>query len=341
MIRFHCPKCESEMEVDESFAGRGARCPTCGTNMKVPKKGEAPPPPATKASQPRPGSATVKVDGQQVEIVPPLETMVVTSMVFLGAAVLGLLTLGVLLGSTLRYPWTVGGFLGMILALMGTLTALPAYHSIRRSRGRKRGRLHAQVCMGGGGGLFLICTVIFLVGLAQILNRATCEENLKRIDIALWAYAEKHDGAFPQSLRMLVEEKYISPETVTCPAYNIRIGEQSYQYVPDINVKNPLFPPDMMVVSDGEVPPPNKAHEDGCVRVLLLNHQVVMKSDADWAAYKKAQGEKWNDVLNKIRRPAGAKKEEPPPPPKEQETPAPATPAPAAPAPAPAPGDAK
>ena len=40
MIRFRCPNCESQMEVDESFAGRPARCPTCGCDMKVPKEGE-------------------------------------------------------------------------------------------------------------------------------------------------------------------------------------------------------------------------------------------------------------------------------------------------------------
>jgi len=346
MIRFHCPKCEAEMEVDESFAGRGARCPTCGTNMKVPKKGEAPAPPATKASQPRPGSATVKVDGQQVEIVPPMETMVIVSMVFLGGAVLGLLTGGVFLGSSLQYPWTIGGTVGGILALMATLTALPAYHSIRRSRGRKRGRTHALVCMGSGGGLFLICAVIGLVGLAQILSRATCEENLKRIDIALWAYAEKHNGAFPQSLRTLVDDRLISAETLTCPAYKVPIGTQTYALTPDINVSNPVWPKDMMVVCDGPVAPPNKGHDDGLVRVLLLNHQVVTKTDAEWDAYKKAQGEKWNDILNKMRNPKAAKPPEPAPPPKEGEStepapkepaPAPATPAPGPAAPAPAP----
>ena len=43
MIRFRCPKCEGRMEVDEAFANRAMRCPTCGQDLKVPKKGEATP----------------------------------------------------------------------------------------------------------------------------------------------------------------------------------------------------------------------------------------------------------------------------------------------------------
>jgi hypothetical protein len=326
MIRFHCPKCESQMEVDESFAGRAARCPTCGTNLKVPKKGEAPPSTAAKGPPPRPGAATIKVDGESVEVRPPMQPMVFVSMGFLGAAVAVLIVVGAMF-----YSWLIAGILGGVMSLMGTLIALPAYYNVKRSRGRKRGRAHALVCIVAGGGLFLACVAILLVSLVQTSVAVPCEDNLKRIDAALWAYADKHNGAFPPALRTLVDEKYITADVLICPAYRGRSGEETYSLTPDINVNNPLWPKNLMVVCD-------KGHSDGFVRILLLNHQITQKSVDEWNTYGKAQVEKWNEILNKIRNPKAEKKPEAPatPAPATPATPAPAAPAPAAPA-APAP----
>jgi len=337
MIRFHCPKCESQMEVDESFAGRAARCPTCGTNMKVPKKGEAPPPPAgTKGPPPRPGAATVKVDGEKVEIQPPIEVMVYVSIAFLAAAVVMLVLVCGVLPS--RYAMTGGGFLGILLSVMGTLTALPAYHNIRRSRGRKRGRTPALVGMGAGGALLLISALIFSIGLArEFLGRASCEDNLNRIYKALRGYTAKHDDVLPRELPGLVQEGLLdSSSWLTCEAYPDQIGRQTYSYwgtdAARLGAKIAQLPPELPIVTDG---PPYDLHPDRQVRVLQLNGEIILVSMDKWEAYRKAQGDKWNAVLNKIRNPTAPTKPETPAP----TTPAPetpATPAPAVPAPGPA-----
>jgi hypothetical protein len=77
------------------------------------------------------------------------------------------------------------------------------------------------------------------------------------------------------------------------------------------------------------------------VRVLQLNGEIILVSMDKWEAYRKAQGDKWNAVLNKIRNPTVPTKPETPAPttpaPETPATPAPAAPAPATPAtPAPA-----
>jgi len=344
MIRFHCPKCESQMEVDESFAGRAARCPTCGTNMKVPKKGEAPPPPAgTKGPPPRPGAATVKVDGEKVEIQPPIEVMVYVSIAFLAAGVLALFVVvsGLL---TVTMPMTIGGALGALLSVMGALTALPAYHNIRRSRGRKRGRTPALVGMGAGGALLLISALILFIGLArEVWGRASCEDNLNRIYKALRGYTAKHDDVLPRELPGLVQEGLLdSSSWLTCKAYPAQIGMQTYSYwgtdAARLGAKIAQLPPELPIVTDG---PPYDLHPDRQVRVLQLNGEIILVSMDKWEAYRKAQGDKWNAVLNKIRNPTAPTKPETPAPatpaPETPATPAPAAPAPATPAtPAPA-----
>jgi hypothetical protein len=37
MIRVICPKCEKKLGIDDSFAGKWARCPRCKTRVQVPK----------------------------------------------------------------------------------------------------------------------------------------------------------------------------------------------------------------------------------------------------------------------------------------------------------------
>jgi len=323
MIRFKCPNCESQMEVDESFAGRAARCPTCGCDLKVPKEGEPPPAVQPARATPRKGAAKVTVDGEQVEVIPPL---------------------AVGLGRFVTLPWTVGGMLGALLALLGVVIAVPTYHTIRRSRGRKRGRGHALITMATGGLLFLLFGVTALVGWTQWMLRPTCEEGLKTIYQALRAHADRHDGAFPKSLEVLVEQGYLdSPNRLTCPAYHVRAGETTYILTPDINTdaKQPdgtdWWPPDTMIVSDG---PPYDAHGDGFVRTLLLSGDVKHVKLTHWSAYQKGQSDRWSKTLNRIRAarekaaeagaspPTGA----PSPPPAEAGAPPPTDPPPPAPA---------
>ena len=348
MIRFHCPKCESQMEVDESFAGRAARCPTCGTNLKVPKQGEAPPPAPTRAGPPRPGAATVKVDGQKVEIRPPIEMMVFMSLGFLAGSLISIIIAwSGILNST--KPLTVAGGLGCILGVMGLLTALLSYHSIRRSRGRKGGARLALSSLGAGGGLVLLSFVLLIFGIAtEWLGRSSCEDNLKHIYAALRGFTSKHEDALPRELRGLVQEKALdSSSWLTCKEYPAAIGAQTYSYwgtdASRLGVKITQLPPELPIVTDG---PPYDLHPDGQVRVLALNGEIKLISTDKWEGFRKAQGEKWNEILNKMRNPKAAKKAEPAPPPKEGEStepapkepaPAPATPAPGPAAPAPAP----
>jgi len=313
MIRFCCPKCESEMEVDESFAGRPARCPTCGSGLKVPKAGDASPLAPQAPAPRRPGAHMVKIAGEQVEVVPPLETMVVVSIAFVALSVLAVVGVG--LGQFVTLPWTVGMALGAVLALLGVMIGVPAYHNVRSSRGRKRGRTHALIAMLAGTGLFLGFLVGALAGFAtNVWLRPTCEQNLEKIYAALRAYADQHDGAFPKSLDILVDERYLDSRSgLTCPAYHVQVGTTTYILTPDINInaKDPdgqaWWSPETMVVSDG---PPYEAHGDGVVRAMLLGGELKEVPLSNWDVYQKAQAQRWNDILNKIRKQNEAAAEE-------------------------------
>ena len=334
MIRFRCPKCDSKMEVDDAFVGRSARCSTCSQELRVPKVGEARQTPGVETPS-RPGTTVVHIDGESVEIVPPVEPMAIVAAALVGLSVVTVLFIG--LSRIWTPPWTAGMLMGGIVALLGSMIAIPAYNNIRRSRGCKRGQLPATIALLGGGALFLIFAIGSIIGLAQMRFKPPCEENLKHIYTAMGAYADRHGGALPdgheQTLKTLVAEKYLdSDDWLTCPAYHVPPGTQTYIFTPDININNPAFPRDLMILSDG---PPYDAHGDGFVRVLLLDGTVGKVAVANWNAYQRAEGERWNKALNQIRNPQAAKAAAPAaPPPPEVDRPGPD----AAPEPAPARG---
>jgi hypothetical protein len=312
------------MEVDESFAGRGARCPTCGYDFRVPKTGEAAPQRGM-VEPSRPGTTTMKVQGESVEIVPPLETLAIIALATVCLAAIAVPVIG--LSRMFTPPWPVAMAMGALLSLMGAIIAVPAYHNISRSRGRKRGKVLATGTLAAGGGIFLVCLAGAIVGFVLYSWKAPCEENLKMISVALANYAQKHNGAYPDghkaNLSSLVQEGYLgSTDYLTCPAYQVVPGTQTYALTPDLNNRD--FAPETMAVSDG---PPYEAHKDGQVRVLLLDGKIITVPAADWLKFKDAQEKKWNETLNKLRR---AKMQ-----PKTAETPEAAPPA-AAPAGAPA-----
>lgn len=301
MIRFQCPECGSEMEVDESFAGRSARCPTCGAGMKVPTEGETAP--ARPAGKPPPGAARVMIDGEAVDVVPPLETMVLVSMACVGLSVVVFVVAG--LTQFVTPPWAVGALLGALLALLGVIVAVPAYHGVRRSKGRRRGRTHAMISMLAGSGLFLVFLVLALIGFArEVWMRPTCEENLKHIYTAMRAYAEDHDGALPPALETLVDDGHLdSDRWLTCPAHKMPVGETTYVLTPEINIAakrpdgKPWWPPDTMIVSDGRP----DAHKDGKVRVLLLDGKIDHVPVDKWYTYRKTQNDRWSQTVNQVR----------------------------------------
>ena len=325
MIRFRCPKCDAKMEVDESFAGRAARCPTCGYDFRVPKTGEAA---QTRGlvEPSRPGATMVKVQGESMEIVPPLETLALIALATVCLAVIAVPLIG--LSSWFTPPWSVAMAMGALLALLGAIIAVPAYHNVSRSRGRKRGKGLATAALAAGGGLFLVFLMGAIIGFVLYSWKPPCEENLKMISVALGNYAQKHNGAYPDghkaNLKTLIQEGYLgSDDYLTCPAYPVVPGMQTYALTPDLNNRD--FPPETMAVSDG---PPYEAHKDGQVRVLLLSGKIITVPAADWPKFKDAQGKVWNDTLNKIRRAKVAPKAG-------EAAPAATPPAPAAPAAAP------
>jgi len=302
MIRFRCPNCESQMEVDESFAGRPARCPTCGTDLKVPAHG-APAGGARHTPPPAPGSARITVGGESVDVVPPMEIMVIVSLACVVLAVVLFLVAG--LTKFVTPPWAVGALLGALAALLGAIIGVPAYHSVRRSKGRRRGRTHALLAMAAGAGLFLVLLVVALVGFAGEWMRPTCEENLARLYKALRQYADTHRGAFPPSLETLVSDGYLeSADWLTCPAYKVPAGQNTYILTPQINLQrkrddgSPWWPPDTLIVSDG---PPYSAHRDGAVRVLLLDGKINAVPVGRWPSYQKSQTERWSHIIWQMR----------------------------------------
>jgi len=327
MIRFRCPKCDAKMEVDESFAGRAARCPTCGYDFRVPKTGEAA---QTRGlvEPSRPGATMVKVQGESMEIVPPLETLALIALATVCLAVIAVPLIG--LSSWFTPPWAVAMAMGALLALLGAIIAVPAYHNVSRSRGRKRGKGLATAALAAGGGLFLVFLMGAIIGFVLYSWKPPCEENLKVISVALSNYAQKHNGAYPDghkaNLSTLVEEGYLSStDYLSCPAYQVVPGTQTYVLTTDLNNRD--FAPETMIVSEI---PRSDAHKDGQVRVLLLSGQIILVPVADWPKFKDAQDKKWNETLNKIRRAKMAPKAA-------EGTPEVTPPAPAAPAGAPAP----
>jgi hypothetical protein len=293
------------MEVDESFAGRPARCPTCGHDLRVPKTGEPTPVRGTESPS-RPGVTIVKIEGERIEIVPPIETLAVISLGVVGLGLALFLVLGLRVIPTV-FPWMIAGFLGSLVVLLGAIMAIPAYHSIRRSRGHKRGLPLALAALAAGGGLFLaFLSIGFVTYALSNLSRPSCEENLRHIYAALRAYADKHQGALPDghktTLEALVKEGYLDDENyLTCPAYRVVPGTVTYVLTPYINVNNRLFPADLLIVSDGA---PYSAHGDGYVRVLLLDGKVDKIPLSEWPKYQEAQKQRWNKILNEIRQPA-------------------------------------
>jgi hypothetical protein len=269
--------------------------------LKVPAEGETE---ATRpGGAPPPGAARVRIGDEEVDVLPPLETMVLVSMACVGLSVVVFVLAG--LTRFVAPPWAVGALLGALLALLGVIVGVPAYHSVRRSKGRKRGRTHATIAMLAGAGLFLVFLVLALVGFARdVWLRPTCEQNLNQIYKALRAYAGEHDGAFPPSLETLVDDGYLeSAHWLTCPAHKMPVGETTYVLTPEINLsaKRPdgsdWWPPDTMIVCDGRP----DAHKDRRVRVLLLDGTIEYVPADEWYRYRKTQNDQWSRIVNQIR----------------------------------------
>jgi len=297
MIRFRCPNCKAKMEVDDTFGGRAARCPTCGSGLRVPKA--APDAAAPGGTPARPGATTVNVEGEKVEILPPIEMTAIVSVVIVGLSVVAF-AMGLLSGK-FTAPFAVASSLGALVALLGVMIAVWAYPAIKRSRGRKRGLSLVKGTLLGGVGVFLAFLACAIAGFALVANRPPCEENLGHIYSALRAYTGGHNGAFPTSLETLVKEKYLdNMDWLRCSAYKMVPGSVTYVLTNDVNMENQLYPPDMMIVHDGL---PYDAHGDGLVRVLLLNGNIEKIQLGDWQKYLDGQGKIWSEIQRKLHMP--------------------------------------
>jgi len=317
MIRFCCPQCDSPMEVDESFGGRPARCPTCGTEIRIPTSEE------TKVSSSieetsKSGATTVRIGGESIEMVPPVDLMAILSVGLLAASVGVVLLVG--LTRIAWPPWTIGTTLGAGVALLAAMTGLPAYYNIRKSRGRKRGKRPALVAAIGGAALTVVLGATAVAG--WIINfsslRPTCEENLGHIYQAMMAYAKDHNGrVLPPSLESLVKDKYLdSRRWLTCPDYPVRPGSPPtyilHVSTPTPNLNDPLFKEkahELAIVSDGA---PYNLHEDGQVRVLLLDGHVEKVPYDKWQMFLDQQQQLRREIAAKARQreEAAAHKEE-------------------------------
>jgi len=323
------------MEVDDTFGGRAARCPTCGSGLRVPKA-------AAEASAPgaapsHPGAATVDVEGEKVEILPPIEMTAIASVVIVGLSAVVFLIGWLIRGFNFTDPFQAGSLMGALVAILGVFIAVWAYPAIKKSRGRKRGLPLVKISLLGGLGLFLIFLSCAIAAWAMNRNRPPCETNLEHISTALKAYAAEHDGEFPPNLATLVKEKYLdNMEWLRCPAFRVPPGTVTYDLTSGVNTKNKLYTdhPDLMIVSDTDRY--GVAHEDNLVRILLLNGDIKTIPVSEWQKFKEEQGKIWTEIQRKLHAPPVQSRAMVPPaaataPPA---VPAPSSKAPAAPTPA-------
>ena len=119
----------------------------------------------------------------------------------------------------------------------------------------------------------------------------------------LSALDKDHDGSMhPETLMKLYEEGYLeSPVWLTCPAHKVRPGEEA-TYArfagPPVVLGDPAFPPNYMLLWEG---PPEFAHPDGLVRVLLLDGTVEKIPQDDWAGFVRQQGVIRGEVIRKLQ----------------------------------------
>jgi competence protein ComGC len=82
--------------------------------------------------------------------------------------------------------------------------------------------------------------------IAREKDRVECANNIRELGRALYIYAAEHDGQFPESIKELYEEEYISDERYTdCPSTRA-IGSPEnleYDYLSGVTVKDPSLAP--------------------------------------------------------------------------------------------------
>ena len=192
-IEFNCPKCNQKLAVDQFAAGATVNCPTCSASLVVP--GQTPiktirPPTPMKRPPPlsTPAASPKRAKG-----------LAITSLV------LGIIGLVPILG-------LATGLLGLALGI----TAL-----VKRTT--SKGVAIAGTVVGGIATLLIPVHIIVLVTAVSVgrfaAQSAVCAAHLKTIGLSIASYQEKHNGAYPANLNMLVTDGLIPAPTLHCPVH--------------------------------------------------------------------------------------------------------------------------
>ena len=78
------------------------------------------------------------------------------------------------------------------------------------------------------------------------VDRMLCAENLRKLGMALYIYASENDGKFPDSLKTLYDEEYLSdPALLECPGNKNKenIEGSDYIYTSGLAIKDPSLAP--------------------------------------------------------------------------------------------------
>jgi len=202
-IKFHCPKCNQKIAVDETAAGAGINCPACSEPLLVP---DAPAPRAPVAPAPQAPWAPRHSPSPPVLQSKRARGLAIWSLVLalIGLVpVFGLATglVGLLLGIIALAKGTTSKGLAVAGTVIGCLAALMI-------------PLH----------LGLLKTSMSAAKFAT--GTAVCSTNLKSIGIGLELYRSKHN-AYPPNLEALVREGMVKETSLRCP---LHAGKDSYGY---------------------------------------------------------------------------------------------------------------
>jgi len=263
MITFRCSGCQNEIETPDDYAGRTARCPTCGKTIRVPQKE-----PRTDLPELGPGERTsvFRVDGRVYEVRPKLEGMLLVSsaVVVLAAASF----VGVGLVAQVYTPWFLAALIASGFAFLGALLCLPGYQAIRASNGLKTGQRLAFLNVAAAA---VLIVVFLFVGVWEyvVADSSSCRQRLQEVYQALREYAAKNDGRLPPSPETLVKQGYLRPSKLTCREFGgVREGYPTYyrdalrnsypvgadgQALADFRDDGKEFPGDLMILMDGGV----------------------------------------------------------------------------------------
>jgi serine/threonine protein kinase len=192
-IHFVCPQCHQPLGVDPASAGATVYCPSCGSTLTVPAPGTPPPPPPPPATPPK------RARG-----------LAITSLV------LGIIGLVPILGMAT-------GVIGLALGI----TAL-----VKRTT--SKGVAVAGTVIAGIATLMIPLHIAMLMPVITTAkfgaNTAVCMTNLKTIGVGIAGYQQKHNGAYPANLDVLVKEGLLSSKTLQCPLHAGAKGVSSYEY---------------------------------------------------------------------------------------------------------------